>query len=54
MLVAQTHHIARTACERWLASRTEEERADNAAWALEFLDDPVTLRTVELLLDAVG
>ncbi len=52
MLVAQTHHIARTACERWLAATTDEQRADNASWAAEFLDEPVTAGTVDLVLAA--
>ncbi len=31
---------------------TDEERADNAEWVGEFLDEPVTLATVETILDA--
>jgi thiamine kinase-like enzyme len=53
MLVAQQLHILQVACERWLASGTEAERADNEAWAAEFLDDPVTVPVVEWMLDAV-
>ena len=52
MLIAQTGHIAQIGCERWLAATTEEDRADNAAWVDEFLDEPVTLETVEAILDA--
>ncbi|MFC4786831.1 phosphotransferase enzyme family protein [Nocardioides sp. MAHUQ-72] len=54
MLVAQTHHILQTGCERWLASVDEEGRADNEAWVSEFLDDPVDGGTVELLLSALA
>ena len=54
MLIAQSGHIARTGCERWLAATTDEERADNAAWVGEFLDEPVTVATVEAILDAAG
>ena len=52
MLIAQSGHIARTGCERWLAATTDEERADNAAWVGEFLDEPVTVATVEAILAA--
>ena len=52
MLIAQTGHIAQIGCERWLAATTEEDRADNEAWVGEFLDEPVTLETVEVILDA--
>lgn len=52
MLIAQSGHIARTGCERWLAATTDGERADNAAWVGEFLDEPVTVATVEAILDA--
>jgi Ser/Thr protein kinase RdoA (MazF antagonist) len=51
MLIAQTGHIAQTGCERWLAATTEPDRADNAAWVGEFLDEPVTVETVEQILD---
>ena len=54
MLIAQTGHIARTGCERWLAATTEVDRADNAAWVGEFLDEPVTVATVDAILDAAG
>jgi Ser/Thr protein kinase RdoA (MazF antagonist) len=54
MLVAQTHHILQTGCRRWLAATTEEGRDDDAGWVAEFLDDPVTARTVELVLDALA
>ena len=52
MLIAQSGHIARTGCERWLAATSDEGRADNAAWVGEFLDEPVTVATVEAILDA--
>ena len=53
MLIASTHHIARTGCERWLAAATGEQRADNAAWVAELLDEPVTVRTIEEMLRAL-
>ena len=53
MLVAQLTHILQIGCERWLASSTEASRADNAGWVGEFLDDPVTVPVVEMLLGAV-
>ena len=53
MLVAQLGHIARVGCERWLASSTDHERARNADWVGEFLDEPVTVETVDRILLAV-
>ncbi len=52
MLIAQAGHIAQIGCERWLKATTDEARADNAAWVGEFLDEPVTVATVEAILDA--
>jgi len=52
MLSAQAGHIAQIGCERWLKATTDAERADNAAWVGEFLDEPVTVATVEAILDA--
>jgi Ser/Thr protein kinase RdoA (MazF antagonist) len=54
VLVAYLGHITQEGCRRWLASTTDEERRHNEAWVREGLDDPVTLATVELILDAVG
>lgn len=54
MLVAQLGHILRIGCERWLASSTDPDRADNAAWVTEVLDEPVTLEVVDRILDAVN
>jgi aminoglycoside phosphotransferase (APT) family kinase protein len=54
MLLAQQAHITVVGCERWLAATTDTERADNEAWVAEFLDDPVTLATVEEILAAAG
>jgi aminoglycoside phosphotransferase (APT) family kinase protein len=51
MVIAQLHHIADEACRRWLASTTNEARADNEAWALEYLDRPVTRELIMGLLD---
>jgi Ser/Thr protein kinase RdoA (MazF antagonist) len=53
MLIAATGHIAQEGCERWLAARTDAERADNAEWVREFLDDPVTPATVDGILAAL-
>ena len=52
MLVAQLTHILQIGCERWLASTTDAVRTDHAGWVGEFLDDPVTVPVVEMLLDA--
>ncbi len=53
MLIANLGHIAEEGCRRWLAAGTDEARADNAAWVAEFLDDPVTVSTVEGILAGV-
>jgi Ser/Thr protein kinase RdoA (MazF antagonist) len=53
MLVAQLGHIARVGCERWLTSSSDHERADNADWVAEFLDEPVTVETVDAILRAL-
>ena len=54
MLVAQLSNIARVGCERWLTSSTDYERARNADWVGEFLDEPVTVETVDRILHAVS
>ena len=54
MVIAQTGHIARTGCERWLAATDDEARADNAAWVAEYLDEPPTTAVVETVLRAAG
>lgn len=54
MLVAQLGNLARIGCERWLSSSTDEERASNADWVAEFLDEPVTLERVDRILLAVN
>ena len=54
MLIAQTGHIAQTGCERWLAARDDEARADNAAGVAEYLDEPPTTGVVEAVLRAAG
>ena len=54
MVIAQTGHIARTGCERWLAARDGAARADNAAWVAEYLDEPPTTGVVEAVLRAAG
>jgi hypothetical protein len=54
MLVAQLGNIARVGCERWLTSATDQERASNADWVTEFLNEPVTVETVDRILLAVN
>jgi len=54
MLVAQLGNIARVGCERWLTSATDQERASNADWVTEFLNEPVTVETVDRMLLAVN
>ena len=54
MLVAQTGHIAEIGCERWLAATTDGDRADNADWVAEFLDEPVTAAVIEAILGAAA
>ncbi|MGH3348490.1 MAG: aminoglycoside phosphotransferase family protein [Nocardioides sp.] len=54
MLVAQLGNIARIGCERWLTSSTDQERARNVDWVTEFLDEPVTVETVDRILRAVN
>ena len=54
MLVAQLGTIARVGCERWLNSLTDQERARNADWVSEFLDEPVGVDTVDRILLAVN
>ena len=52
MLIAQAGHIAQIGCERWLKATTDDERADNAEWVGEFLDEPVSVATVDAILEA--
>jgi Ser/Thr protein kinase RdoA (MazF antagonist) len=54
MLVAQLGNIARVGCERWLTSSTNQERASNADWVTEFLDEPVTVETIDRILLTVN
>jgi Ser/Thr protein kinase RdoA (MazF antagonist) len=54
MLVAQLGNIARVGCERWLTSSTDQERARNVDWVTEFLQEPGTIETVDLILHAVN
>ena len=54
MLVATLNHITAEGCRRWLRAETEEERAQNAAWVREGLDDPVTLDTIDHILASVS
>jgi aminoglycoside phosphotransferase (APT) family kinase protein len=53
MLVTQLGNIARVGCERWLTSATAQERTRNADWVAEFLDEPVTVQTLDRILLAV-
>lgn len=52
MVIAQLNQIAAEGCRRWLASTTDEARADNEAWVREYLDRPVTGELVRALVDA--
>ncbi len=52
MPIAQLGHIVEEACRRWLAATSDEDRADNEAWAREFLDRPLTMAQIEALLSA--
>ena len=54
MLVAQLGNIARVGCERWLTSTTDQEWTRNLDWVTEFLDEPVTVETVDRILLAVN
>ncbi|MEO5853375.1 MAG: aminoglycoside phosphotransferase family protein [Nocardioides sp.] len=54
VLVAQLGHIAVLGCERWLSSTTDTERAHHEAWVREYVDEPVTLEIVDLVLEAVS
>ncbi|MCP3421691.1 phosphotransferase enzyme family protein [Nocardioides pinisoli] len=54
MLVAQLGHILQIGCERWLASSTDPDRAHNAAWVREVLDEPVTLEVVDRIVLAIN
>lgn len=50
-LIAQLGHILEVACRRWLAATDDAARADHAAWAAEFLDEPLTVDGLQELLD---
>lgn len=54
MLVAQLGHILQIGCERWLVSSTDPDRAHNAAWVTEVLDEPVTLEVVDRIVLAIN
>lgn len=54
MLVAQLGNIARVGCERWLTSSSDQERTRNADWVAEFLDEPVTVETIDQILLAAN
>jgi Ser/Thr protein kinase RdoA (MazF antagonist) len=50
MVIAQLFHIVAEGCRRWLASTTDEQRADNEGWVREYLDRPLTRSLLESLL----
>lgn len=52
--VAQLGHILETGCLRWLGAGSDPERADNAAWAAEFLDEPLTVDGLRRVLDVTA
>jgi hypothetical protein len=53
MPIAQLAHIAEEGCRRWLASTTDEDRADNEGWVREYLDRPVTRDLIGAILAAI-
>jgi len=54
MPIAQLAHIAAEGCRRWLASTTDEDRADNEGWVREYLERPVTRELIERILAAIS
>jgi aminoglycoside phosphotransferase (APT) family kinase protein len=54
MLIAQLGHIGARGCADWLGATSEGDRAFAAAWFAEFVDEPVTIDDIEMLLDVVG
>jgi Ser/Thr protein kinase RdoA (MazF antagonist) len=50
MVIAQLLHIVAEGCRRWLASTTDDERADNEGWVREYLDRPLTRSQIHALL----
>jgi len=53
MPIAQLGHIVEEGCRRWLASTTDEGRADNDGWVREYLERPVTRELIERILAAI-
>ena len=51
MLVATLGHILQEGVRRWLAATTDEDRAHNAAWVAEGVDDPPSRRVVDTIVD---
>lgn len=50
MAIAQLTHILEAGCRGWLAATTEAGQADNEAWIHEYLDEPLTFRQIDVLL----
>jgi Ser/Thr protein kinase RdoA (MazF antagonist) len=50
MPIAQLGHILEEGCRRWLVATSDDERADNEAWARELLDRPLTRDVIDSLL----
>ncbi len=54
MLIAQLGNIALVGCRRWLESTTDAQREDNAEWVAEVIDEPVTVDTIDAMIEAVA
>jgi hypothetical protein len=54
LAVAELHHIGHRHLTMWVAARDPEARARSLAGIDEFLGDPLLLREVDALLEALG
>ncbi len=54
MLIAQLGHICESACQRWLDPTRAEQNDRNTARINEFLNDPLTLDTIDQILAATS
>lgn len=52
MLIATLGHIIEIGALRWLNGTDPHERAIDAAWVAEGVDDPLTRRSVDLIVEA--
>jgi aminoglycoside phosphotransferase (APT) family kinase protein len=53
MVIAQLGHIGARACRDWLEATNQAGRDFAAAWFGEFVDEPLTRKTITMVLDAV-